>query len=73
MINEEERKEINKVEDNDELIINLPNTDTIPCLTCKWGRHDYLAMYCVKYHLKPKNVYYESEKCEKYEKFDENL
>lgn len=54
--------------ENDELILNLPNKETIPCLTCKWGMHNFLAEYCVKYQLKPRKVYFESAECENYEK-----
>lgn len=63
MLNE---KELEKIEDED-LTLELPNKETIPCLTCKWGLHNFIALYCVKYELKPKNVYYKSEKCDKYE------
>ena len=56
--------------EDEELVLNLPDKSTIPCLTCKWGMHNFLAEYCVKYHLKPKNVYYESEECPNYEKID---
>ena len=52
--------------DNDALF-QLPNPETIPCLTCKWGFHAFLAEYCVKYELKPKEVLFESKDCEKYE------
>ena len=55
---------------DDELVLNIPNKSTIPCLTCKWGMHSFLAGYCLKYDLKPKEVYYESQPCEKYEKMD---
>lgn len=52
---------------NEELVLDLPNRETIPCLTCKHGMHNFLALYCLKYDLKPKNVYYNSEECENYE------
>ena len=52
----------------EEVLFDLPDKSTIPCLTCKWGMHNFLAEYCVKYQLKPKNVYYKSEECDKYEK-----
>ena len=51
----------------DDLILNIPNRKTIKCLTCKWGLHNFLAEYCVKYELKPRDVYFESADCEKYE------
>ena len=54
--------------DDDELTLNIPDPKTIPCLSCKWGIHNYLASYCAKYHLKPKDVYFENAKCPKYEK-----
>lgn len=52
----------------DELKVVLPNEKEIACLTCKWGKHNYLAEYCVKYNLKPKNVMFENKECDKYEK-----
>lgn len=55
------------MEDKDKLILNLPDAKTIPCLTCKWGLHNFMAEYCVKYDLKPSSVYYENAECENYE------
>ena len=55
------------MKENEEIILNIPDPKTIPCLTCKWGLHNFLAEYCVKYKLKPSNVYFESQDCEKYE------
>ena len=55
-------------DNNDEQVIfNIPDSKSIPCLTCKWGLHNFLAEYCVKYELKPNSVYFESKDCEKYE------
>ena len=51
----------------DGLTLELPDKESIPCLTCKWGLHNFIALYCIKYDLKPKDVYYKSGKCEKYE------
>ena len=53
---------------DEELVLNIPDKSTIPCLTCKWGMHNFLAEYCLKYDLKPKSVYYESQECPNYEK-----
>ena len=46
----------------------FPDANKIPCLTCKWGLHNFLAEYCAKYDLKPKDVMYENKECPKYEK-----
>lgn len=53
--------------ENEKIVAHIPNPETIPCLTCKWGKFNFLAGYCIKYDLKPSKVYYESEKCEQYE------
>ena len=53
---------------DDELTFKMPDPKTIPCLSCKWGIHNYLTSYCAKYHLKPKDVYFDNAKCPKYEK-----
>ena len=52
---------------DEELNLRLPNSETIPCLTCKWGMMNFLAEFCFKYKLKPKEVYFESKPCEHYE------
>ena len=52
--------------DND-ILLRIPDAKTIPCLTCKWGMHNFLAEYCVKYKIKPDAVYYDNADCEKYE------
>jgi hypothetical protein len=41
--------------------------ETIPCLTCNWGLHNFIADYCLKYDLKPSDVYYESKLCNCYD------
>jgi len=56
------------IDENEELTIQLPDKSTIPCLTCKYGLVNFLATYCSKFDLKPKEVYYESKPCPKYEK-----
>lgn len=57
-----------KVKETDEVLFRLPDPNTIPCLNCKWGCIDYLAIRCVKYpDCKPYSVYYDSEPCEKFE------
>ena len=53
-----------------DLTFNIPDKKTIPCLTCKHGMINFLAMYCAKYKVKPNNVYYNSEPCENYEPID---
>lgn len=53
--------------EKEQVILNIPDPKTIPCLTCKWGMHNFLAEYCVKYAIKPSKVYFESQDCEKYE------
>ena len=58
-----------KIED-DAPVFQLPNMETIPCLTCKWGLHNFIADYCLKYDLKPSDVYYESKPCDCYEPRD---
>lgn len=59
--------------ENEELTFNIPNKSTVPCLTCKWGMHNFLATYCIKYNLKPKEVLYESKPCSKYEKYKKDI
>lgn len=54
-------------DEKEKLEFDGANPKTIPCLTCKWGLHNFLAEYCVKYELKPKTVYFGSQECEKYE------
>ena len=56
------------MEDKDELLFRAPDPKTIPCLKCKWGRLDYMAIHCMKYSLKPKDVYYENADCDNFEK-----
>ena len=53
--------------DEENLILRIPDKKTIPCLTCKHGAVNFLAVYCTKYKLKPNSVYYESKECENYE------
>ena len=60
-------------EEKDELVLNIPDKNSIPCLTCKWGMHNFLATYCVQYNIKPKAVYYENKECPKYEKIVDKL
>lgn len=55
------------MEEKEELSFQLPNRKTIPCLHCKWGAMNSLASYCVKYDLKPSEVYYESKECPNFE------
>lgn len=51
----------------EEIIFKIPDKNNIPCLTCKKGMHNFLAMYCVAYKTKPSDVYYENAKCPNYE------
>lgn len=62
-----------KENEQEEIVLNIPDPKTIPCLTCKWGMHNFLANYCVKYNLKSKDVYYENAECPKYEKIENNV
>ena len=41
----------------------LPNRATIPCLHCKWGAFNACAFHCVKFEMKPTEVYFESKDC----------
>lgn len=50
-----------------DILLQLPDAKNIPCLTCKWGMMNFLAEFCFKYELKPKEVLFESKECEKYE------
>ena len=59
--------------EDEELTFKIPDKSTIPCLTCKWGMHSFLASYCIKYNLKPKEVLYESKSCPKYEKYKKDI
>lgn len=54
-------------EKEEELLLNIPDAKSIPCLTCKKGMHNFLAMYCLAYKVKPSKVYYENVECEHYE------
>lgn len=54
-------------EEQEQLILETPDANSIPCLRCKWGQHNYLAMYCLKYSKKPDDVYYENAKCPHFE------
>lgn len=54
--------------EKDELILETVDANTVPCLHCKWGFHNFLAMYCVKYNKKPDDVYYHNAECPNFEK-----
>ena len=45
-----------KKPEQEQLILEIPDANSIPCLFCKWGKHNYLAMYCLKYNKKPSNI-----------------
>lgn len=51
------------MEDN-ELEFLLPNRKNIVCKNCIYGQHNYMSSFCVKYKLKPKEVYYKGDNCE---------
>ena len=56
-----------KKDTDENILFNIPDAKSIPCLTCKWGMHAFLAEYCLKYKIKPNEVYFENKDCEKYE------
>ena len=59
-----------KKPEQEQLILEIPDANSIPCLFCKWGKHNYLAMYCLKYNKKPDDVYYKNAKCPNFEKLE---
>ena len=61
------KKNVSRKIEDDVPVFQLPNLETIPCLTCKWGLHNFKAYYCVKYNQKPHDVYFESKPCKLYE------
>lgn len=50
-------------EEKDEIVVEMPDNKNIPCRTCIFGQHNYLAMYCAKYKHKPADVYYQNGDC----------
>lgn len=51
----------------EEIILNIPDKKKMPCLSCRKGLHNFLAMYCLAYDIKPSDVYYENAECPNYE------
>ena len=54
-------------EANEELQLKLVDPSKIPCLMCKKGMHNFLAMYCLAYDIKPSEVYYDNAECPNFE------
>lgn len=57
--------------EKEEIVLNIPDRKTVPCLTCRKGMHNFLAYYCLAYNLKPKEVLYENQQCPNYEPIEE--
>lgn len=55
------------MDENEKMILDVPDRKTIPCLKCKKGRFNYLAEYCQAYDKKPREVYYQSKDCPNFE------
>ena len=51
------------MEEKDEDILKVPDKKTIPCLNCKKGKFNYLAMYCLAYDKKPDEIYFDNVEC----------
>ena len=55
------------MDEREEVILNIPDAKKIPCLMCKKGMHNFLAMYCLAYDVKPSAVYYDNAECPNFE------
>lgn len=51
---------------NEQISVLGPNPNKIACRNCKWALNGAIKCNCLKYSLKPHNVYYENENCEKF-------
>lgn len=58
--------------ERDEIVFNTVDRKNVPCLTCWYGLHNYLAINCVKYEMKPSEVFYNNQKCPNYKPIKKN-
>lgn len=53
-------------EKNENIVVNGPDINKIPCAKCKWAIGGATKFACIKYGQKPASVYYRNENCEKF-------